>query len=214
MPFKQPSLTIIEGQWFADRHVSTLQLFQTLFAIWTPSSPGACYYEMFTSKNALADVLKRAFEKGSASTIYVAAHGCDNAIFGRNDQPISRTVLLNSVKSAAARVARRGILFGACLFGRRENADFLMKSKRIQWVAGYEESPDWIDSTLLDVFFLQHFLFPHPGSGPRQTPSTAPERLAFATQRVRKEMGGLSAKLKFRVWARERKTGDIRDLMA
>ena len=63
-------------------------------------------------------------------------------------------------------MVKRGLYFGSCLFGSLDNAEFVLtECSGVEWIAGYTTAVDWINSTVVDLFFLRHYLFPAPGKG-------------------------------------------------
>ncbi len=95
MSYSEPLLAILEGKWFPRGHVSLPQFFHTLFSLNTGFSDDAYHYEMFTTRDALANAMRRAFQKGSANTIYVAAHATAKCIDGFGGYKIRRIVFRN-----------------------------------------------------------------------------------------------------------------------
>ncbi len=88
----------------------------------------------------------------------------------------------------------------------------MRSNPRIRWVAGYEEtSAPWVDSTLLDVCFLEHLLLPS-WRGPAGTPKKLSQVLEFAVGKVNDKMGRLADDMKCHAWARTQHTGAIADL--
>jgi hypothetical protein len=207
-------LTILEGRWFPRIDVSVRELFVPLFTVWAPEGQSAYHYETFTNESAFRDAILHAFRPGGADTVYVAAHGDKNEIHGFHDVGISRTIIRHALKSVAPGVVRRGIYFGACEFATPRNARFILEEcSRVEWLAGYTTYIDWIDSSVLDLFFLRHLFFPEPGRGHRK-PVTTLQRLKFATARVCKYMPELARQTEFHVYVRGRgRKFGVRDLV-
>lgn len=216
---RKPKLTIIEGKWFPKFNVSIHEVMRPLSAVWPhktatkgseASRADPYYYEMFTTGQALAAALEYAFMQGRPDIIYVAAHGDQRSLQGfHRSEVVSRTVVKNAITGIFG-TTRRGILFGACHFGTERNAKaFLKANPRLAWVAGYTSEVDWVESTLLDMFFLYHLLYPQkPGL-------TLVTRAKYAALMVSKQMFGLADALKFHVYIREQGRGKttIRDLV-
>src|ERR1035438_1250497 len=54
-----------------------------------------------------------------------------------------------------------GLYFGSCLIGTAKNAGFWLSKKPttgLIWVAGYERSVDWVDSSAVDMIFWSKYL--------------------------------------------------------
>lgn len=199
----KPILTLLEGKWYANKHVSTRDLFVPLFSIWTANPIDVCHHEQFTTTAAFRAAIRYAFQKNRASTIYVGAHGSRAQIHGFHDERIARTVIRNAIADSPPGT-RRGIFFGACDFVTPVNAAFLLSGcPRLAWVAGYETSINWTDSSILDLYFFRHYLFPTPGKGNRR-PRTIMDKVQHAAEKVGADMAPLAKKLKFNVYTRER----------
>ena len=126
-----------------------------------------------------------------------------NKIDGIHDEGISRAVIRNVRERYKGGTTKRGIYFGACSFCHENNATFLFKEcRRLQWIAGYDEDVDWIDSSALDLCFLRHLLFPTPGSG-NAMPHTERAKLGYAAKRIFQDMGPLACRLGFHVFVRK-----------
>lgn len=198
----KPVLTVLEGKWFANRPVSTRDLFVPLFNVWTREPLETCHYEQFTNEAAFRAGIKYAFQKNRASTIYIGAHGTAASIHGFHDEGISRILIRNAIRGQPAGT-RRGLYFGACDFMTEDNASLLLTGcRRLAWVAGYEDSVNWTDSSILDLFFFRHYLFPTPGRGNRK-PRTPKLRLEHAAEKVAKDLGPLAKRLKFKIYTRK-----------
>jgi hypothetical protein len=211
VPFQKPLMTLLEGKWFTDKDVSVTELFGPLFTVWTPKGRRSHHYEMFTNAHAFQAAIKFAMQKGAAHTIYIAAHGDADGLQGFHDEGISRTVIRNSLNQKGTK--KHGVYFGSCLFCTETNALYILdKCGRIQWIAGYTTEVDWIDSSALDLVFLRHFLFPSPGRGTAK-PTTENERLRYAVNRIRQDMGSLASRLEFHVYVRSQGKGVPVDLM-
>ena len=210
---KSPQVTILEGRWFPRKNVSLRDLFLPLFTVWTPDGDGAHHYEMFTNAASFIDAIKHAFSGGRPQTIYIAAHGSTTGIQGFHDEGISRAMIRNAFRKAKNSQRRRGVYFGSCLFGTRRNAEFILREcPRVAWIVGYTSSVDWIDSSVIDLFFLRHYLFPEPGRG-RARPITHAARLKYAVAQVRDKMHELAFSTGFHAYVRVRGPGGgIRDI--
>lgn len=198
----KPVLSVLEGKWFANRPVSTRELFVPLFNVWTRDPLETCHYEQFTNKAAFRAGIKYAFQKNRASTIYIGAHGTADTIHGFHDEGISRTVIRNAIRKQPPGT-KRGMYFGACDFMTATNAEYLLNDcARLSWVAGYAHPVNWTDSSILDLFFFRHYLFPTPGSGNRK-PKTPKLRLEHAAEKVKTDLGPLANRLRFKIYTRK-----------
>lgn len=207
-----PILTVLEGKWFPDRHVSIRDLFAPLFSVWAAGNDASYHYEQFTNDAAFRAAIHYAFESDRAKTIYVGAHGNANGIQGFHDEGISQTKIKNALNQTDG-ATKRGLYFGACSFCHDKTAKLILNScPRVGWIAGYQTEVDWIDSSAIDLLFLRHYSFATPGSGtPR--PKTVPQRLRYATERLKCDVHPLVKRLGFHVYVRGHR-GRIEDLAA
>jgi hypothetical protein len=208
------TLSVVEGKWSRDTHVSIRDLFSPLFELW--GGGGTDYhYEMFSTVDSLRIAIDYAFQPNQADTVYLATHGTAKELYAYHDgHRISRSELANSIEKARG-TTKRGLHIGSCLFGSEDNATWLLeKLPRVSWIAGYSSSIDWIDSSALDLFWLRHLLFATPGKG-KAKPETPMKKLDYAVERTRRLMPGLAQDLKFHVFTRKKgPAGGIEDLMA
>lgn len=211
---RAPSLTILEGKWFPRKNVSLESLFLPLFSVWAPDGVSPHHYEMFTTADAFRDAMLHAFGGGRARTVYVAAHGDRHSIKGFHDYGISRAKVRNALRFVGPSAVKRGVYFGSCGFATHNNAEFILSEcNRVSWMAGYSSNVDWVDSSVLDLFFLRHFLFPSPGSGHRR-PRTWMQKLKFSVDRTCTQMSQLALDTEFHVYVRRSGPGrEIRDLV-
>ncbi|MFZ4580316.1 MAG: hypothetical protein ACOYOB_18185, partial [Myxococcota bacterium] len=103
-----------------------------------------------------------------------------------------------------------GLYLGTCLFGDEFNADYLLNPPKqrdkppLRWVAGYETSVDWIDSSALDLLFWNTMLA-QPES------STSIERIRATAAVLARQAPGLVVDLGFQIYIRHR--GGVRGLL-
>lgn len=208
----KPVLSLLEGKWFPRKHVYIRELFMPLFTVWTPQSDSSYHYEQFTTADAFKAAIAYSFQSHRASTIYIGAHGDKDGIHGFHDEGISRTLIRNAFNVEGG-TTNRGVYFGSCNFGNKSTAEFILpECPRVAWIAGYQTSVDWVDSSALDLFFFRHFLFPNPGRG-NPMPRTTRDRLAYATTRINADMAPLAKRLGFHVFVRQQGNGGIVDLI-
>ena len=119
------------------------------------SDPLFDYYVFNGANNLNALVGQRFSGIGSRRKIlYIASHGSPKSLHTLADDPITRTQLRNALLKSKI----RGIVFGSCLFGNRDNAEFLLEEHNIDWVAGYNRTVDWLASTICDILFFRMLL--------------------------------------------------------
>lgn len=201
-------LAVIEGKWSNRTNISVKGLFDILSDI-NFKTPHAYVYEMFCNSASLSNIVSRMGKNSSIRYLYIGAHGSDNAISCSGGK-VTRAQLKHGLSTLNAG-AVEGLFLGSCLFGHKENGDFLLNppssdNPPIKWVAGYTESIDWIDSSVLDLLFWNKFF---------ESNTTTPVEHIEATCKAIKELApGLINKLGFSVYARKKgPRGGIRSLL-
>lgn len=191
------NLAVIEGKWFSGTNTSLRGMFDLLSNI-HHGTPHKYHYEMFNDATAFKEIFTRLAEKNGIHNIYIASHGEDNAIYGSNNEAISKTKVKNIVEETSRNRGRvDSLYFGCCLFGNdKVMEDVLCAGTQLRWVAGYESSVDYIESTSLDCLFWHRYLSEPSG--------TALERVYKTVQKLEKDAGGLIKRLGFRVYAWDR----------
>jgi hypothetical protein len=211
-------LTVLEGKWFRESNVSVRDIVRPLFELWSNGDKNY-YYEMFTTEASFRAAIAYAFGHSMPDVIYVAADAGEDALSGFHDETISRTVVRNTLKQeGATTTTKRGVLFGSCLFGSRRNAEFLLDDDegcdRVRWIGGYSQVVDWVDASLLELFFLKHLLFPRPDGRKGENAETDLGKVEYACAKIRDLMLPLARDLEFHVFCRQRgPAGGIRDLI-
>jgi hypothetical protein len=119
------------------------------------------------------DWYRRSFDQ--ARYLYVGSHGLKKQIIAP-DHGINSQTIINQCKGSKG----KGYFFSACDFVNPKTArDFLVKTKAI-FIAGYSKNVPWLESILVDLFFLSYLLqgrvkrqlIPKGGSGTKRTSLT------------------------------------------
>jgi len=85
---------------------------------------------------------------GGRKLLYIACHGGDGQLGGLSKN-LNRTTIEKTVQKARN---IRFVHFGSCWFGSEKNLKNLLElAPHLEWVAGYDKSVDWVDSTLFDI---------------------------------------------------------------
>ena len=152
-------LAVIESRWWTDRNSSVRGLFDLLADI-RKDNPSAYHYEMFNNSASLKEIVLRTAGK---RYLYIAAHANDDYIEGAESKPENRIsrrqfrIILRN-PSVLGRNRLRGLFVGSCLFVNEGNARFLLRNSnnnnaQIKWIAGYSKRIDFIDSSVVDLYF-------------------------------------------------------------
>jgi len=107
------------------------------------------YHQVFTDAKSFNHWIAE-FNKSNknGSLLYIASHGNRGSLHALNGG-IKRNTVISALRKAKN---IKYVHFGSCLFGNQENLKLILKtSKHIHWVAGYNISVDWVDSTLFDI---------------------------------------------------------------
>jgi hypothetical protein len=113
-------------------------------------------YYVFNGTGNLNTLVRQRFTGLGArrKIVYIASHGTIKTINTLTDEDIRRSKLRNAFRDSKI----NGIIFGSCLFGNKSNAEFFLENRRVQWVAGYDKSVDWLASTISDLLFIRILL--------------------------------------------------------
>jgi hypothetical protein len=164
-------LAVIESRWWADGNSSVKGLFDVLADILV-DNPSAYHYEMFNNAESLREVLFRLSVKRNVANIYIAAHGDEGGIYGaatngrvqKRKNYISRirlrNILVTLMKERSAKL--NGLFFGSCLFANPDTMDYMLaagdqRDHKIRWIAGYKTPVNWMSSSVVDLFFWNHY---------------------------------------------------------
>jgi len=109
---------------------------------------------VFNSKEDLLEGLGE-FKKSRAKYLYVGAHGLRKQIFTPDHGIYSQTII-DACKGAGSR--GKGYFFSACDFVNRKTALEFLTATKAEFIAGYSGSIPWLDSMLVDLFFLTYLL--------------------------------------------------------
>jgi hypothetical protein len=164
-------LAVIESRWWVDGNSSVKGLFDVLADILV-DNPSAYHYEMFNNAESLREVLFRLSVKRNVANIYIAAHGDEGGIYGaatngraqRRSNYISRirirNILYTLMRERGAKL--NGLFFGSCLFANPDTMDYMLAAgeqghHKIRWIAGYKTPVNWMSSSVVDLFFWNHY---------------------------------------------------------
>lgn len=136
---------------------------------------------VFNSKEDLLDGLYE-FKKSRAKYLYVGAHGLRKQLFSPDHSIYSQTII-DACKGIGSR--GKGYIFSACDFVNRKTALEFLSVTGAAFIAGYSGSVPWLDSMLVDLFFISYLL---QGRVKRQVMSS--QRRAVKGVSLREDRGG------------------------
>jgi hypothetical protein len=180
-------------------------------------------YDLVGTRDAFRSALKRFSKSRTVTVAYIGMHGSHTHLHLHGGENISRTVLRNDlvgiVSEAGANLS--GLYFGSCLFAGAALAEHLLApATRIEWVAGYSESVDFVESTALDLLFFNTWQYVKEDDGfntrgsrirevARRMKILAPGLCSTSLENGEGELG-----LGFSIYVRKTgRGGGIRDLM-
>jgi len=148
-------VSILESRWWSKGNHSVRSLFEAVATIHY-ENPSAFFYDMFANKSSLGTILNDRGTDNATEVLYLATHGNETEIGPNAANSISRTEFRNLIVSANAGGQIKGLYLGTCLTGNASTAKFLLENKntKLDWVAGYRESVDWIDGSAIDMVFF------------------------------------------------------------
>ncbi len=148
----KPVLLVLEALWSED-----LRDLSSVF----PFISGLCaanewtlYYRRFDSANDIQHWVNR-FQRmhvgrEKAKILYLAAHGTRKG-FKTREGLIPATTLVPILRKATS---IRGVHLGSCALARSKLPRLLIGKTKVRWVAGYTKEVHWVESTLVDLLFL------------------------------------------------------------
>jgi len=196
-------LAVIEGRWNPDLNISVASTFDMLSDL-LYGTPHGYFHHHFSNAQSLEHVIRHVASRQHLRFLYIGAHGNQTHIagsLGSDDGKVTRSQLKNILWKIWSQGLGHfdGLFLGACGFATNENAEMLLcgdkAPKSLKWVAGYAETIDWVDSSLLDVLFFRRVLAA-AGSSPV-------ERVKWAARDLEALAPGLCAKLGFNVYIRK-----------
>lgn len=145
-------------------------------------------YEMVGTRSAFTDALSRIARSRSTTVAYLAMHGSSSGLHLHGGEKISRTILKNSLLQVSQEGGSNliGIFLGSCMFGSHALADYLFKKEApVVWIAGYQESVDFVSSSGLDLLFFNTMLavrYEHPTFSNRKKIEEVARRMKIQMQ--------------------------------
>ncbi len=147
--------SVFESRWWPNGNHSVRSLFEAVASIHY-DNPSAFSYDMFADKSSLATVMSMRGLDKRTEVVYLASHGDEMNIGPNAKNAISRTEARNIVATANASGHIKGLFLGTCLTGNASVAKFFLEnsSTKLEWVAGYSKSVEWVDGSAIDMIFF------------------------------------------------------------
>ena len=152
-------LIVLEASWDDEFHIK--RSVRPFIEGWANQAAISFAYRSYNDRRDLRHWLECFYRDPTADTIYVAGHGLGTRLVGLGDRGINIAPLLSRVFRKAGRpkaVKPKGLLVGACeCFGERVRSRILEETNdRLHWVGGYAVEIPWLESTLVDIAFLEY----------------------------------------------------------
>jgi hypothetical protein len=204
----ETGLAVVECRWWEHGNDSVRPLFETLSGL-VEGNPHSVRYDMFAEERSLRAIVDEVASCGKFHSIYLASHGDNGSISGIGGAAISRTVLRNMLDSSnKKRSANRvkGLYFGSCLVGNFPNAQFWLDgtpTTGLEWVAGYQKSVDWVDSSAVDMIFWSKYLKERKQNRSRRSKFSEIEMVKKATREMKDLMPNVFGTMGFNVYHKD-----------
>jgi len=148
----KPVFLVLEALWSEDlRDLSSIYPF--ISGLCT-ANEWTLYYRWFDSANDIQHWVNR-FQRmrvgrDKAKILYLAAHGTRKGLETREGL-IPGAKLVPILRKAPS---IRGVHLGSCALARSDMPRRLIEKTKVRWVAGYTKEVHWLESTLVDLLFL------------------------------------------------------------
>lgn len=204
-------LAVVESRWERKKNYSLRSIFDLISDLSYGDTHGY-HYEMVNDERAFREIVSRLRQSRGIRALYIAAHGMKEGIQASNGNLIDKRLIFRTLtrRLADETGSLDGVHFGACRSLDERHAFNLLRrhgegEPGLWWVAGYSKSIDWIDSSVVDMFFWQQYLNDEEG--------TAMERIHRCAQAIRRLMPGAAKKMGFEIYVRGNR-GRVKDLLA
>lgn len=203
-------VAVIESRWEARKNVSFRAIFD-LLALNYSGDQHWYEYEMVGISSALAEAIIRLTKRKRAEVLYIGAHGgSDGSIALHSGETVPAKKLAAFLAKAGPGL--RGVYLASCLTMNSNLAErILVSCPKIQWVAGYRRSVDYIDSSALDLIFFNWWC----DDREEEPPARKIIKVCDVLSRLVPGLVGQGEEegLGFAVYTRVRGAGGVRDIM-
>lgn len=204
-------LAVVESRWERKRNYSVRGIFDLISDLSYGDTHGY-HYEMVNDRHAFKEIVSRLRRSRGIRALHIAAHGAKSGILGSNGDLIDRSRVLRTISGRLSEETGSldGVHFGVCWFLNQRTAYNLLRKHGegepgLWWVAGYSKVIDWIDSSAVDMFFWQKYLYDDDG--------TAIERIHRCAAAIRKFMPGAHKAFGLEIYVRGPR-GGVKGLLA
>lgn len=193
--------SVVESRWWSKGNHSVRALFEAVAAIHY-NNPTCFYYDMFADRSSLSTVLKMRGQDAQTQVLYLATHGDAKNIGPNATNAISRTEVRNILSFANKASQIKGLYLGTCLRGLvRENT-----STKLEWLAGYRDSVDWIDGSAIDMIFFSKLAELYVANKSKKKGKLSPRKMAHeAASALVKLVPGAHSTYGFNIYFHENK---------
>jgi hypothetical protein len=163
---------------------------------------------MFADKSSLSTVLKMRGSDSQTEVLYLATHGDEKNIGPNSTNIISRTEVRNALIAANKKAQVKGGYLGTCLTGNADVAKFFLEntSTKLEWIAGYRDSVDWIDGSAIDMIFFSKLAELYVKNKSKRAGKLSPRKMAHeAASALLKLVPGAHSTYGFNIYFHENK---------
>lgn len=204
-------LAVVESRWERKKNYSLRSIFDLISDLSYGDTHGY-HYEMVNDERAFREIVSRLRQTRGIRALYIAAHGMKEGIQASNGNIIDKRMIFRTLtrRLADETGSLDGVHFGVCRSLDERHAFNLLRrhgegEPGLWWVAGYSKSIDWIDSSVVDMFFWQQYLNGEEG--------TAMERIHRCAEAIRRLMPGAAKQMGFEIYVRGNR-GRVKGLLA
>ena len=196
-------ISILESRWWSTGNHSVRALFEAVGAIHY-GNPSAFYYDMFADRSSLSRMISMRASDKTTEVLYLATHGDETAIGPGAGVSISRTEFRNDFEAANKPGQIQGLYLGTCLTGNLNTAKFLLSANsKLEWLAGYRQSIDWVDGSAIDMVFFHKLAAEYKANNARRRGKLSSLQMAHkAASELAKLIPGAHALYGFNIYFR------------
>jgi len=150
------SIVILESEW--DNDLNTTESVIPVFELFAKHNEVCICHKHYHSNKELLKWINDYINHKDHDICYIAGHGSGKRLEGLF-KDINIGKLAENIPQEKKRKVRKGLYFGTCDSGKYINELFDRCYPAISWLAGYTKIVPWFESTMIDILFLEYFMF-------------------------------------------------------
>ena len=173
--------SVVESRWWSKGNHSVRALFEAVASIHY-NNPSSFFYDMFADRSSLSTVVNMRGEDKQTQVVYLASHGDANNVGPTAENAISRTEVRNILIASNKGAQLKGLFLGTCMTGNAAVAKFFLENTetKLEWLAGYRASVDWIDGSAIDMIFFSKLAELYVANAKKKRGKLSPRKMAHA----------------------------------